>query len=225
MISFKGKHFLKPIIMMAVRWYLAYALSYRDIEELLLERGLSIDHATVNRWVIEYAPQLSTSFKSKKKLVNSRWRMDETYVKVKGKWMYQYRAVDKDGDTIDCYFSNNRSKKAALKFFRNAILSCGKPVIVNIDQSGSNTSALNSINKGLDKSEQIKIRQNKYLNNIIEQDHRFIKKITRATLGFKAEHSASATLQGIELHHMLRKGQHVDSNQQSIFEQFYNLAA
>lgn len=123
--------------------------------------------------------------------------MDETYVKVNGKWMYQYRAIGKDGTTIDCYFSNNRSKKAALKFFRNSMLSCGKPTTVNIDKSGSNTSALNAINKSLDKSEKIVIRQNKYLNNIIEQDHRFIKRITRATLGFKAEHSASPTLQGI----------------------------
>ncbi len=139
--------------------------------------------------------------------------------------MYQYRAVGKDGATIDCYFSNNRSKKSALKFFRNSMLSCGKPTIVNIDKSGSNTSALNSINKGLDKSEQIMIRQNKYLNNIVEQDHRFIKKITRATLGFKAEHSAAATLQGVELHHMLRKDQHVNANRQTIFEQFYSLAA
>ncbi len=197
MISFKGKHFLKPIILMVIRWYVAYALSYRDIEEILKERGLLIDHATINRWVIEYAPQLAANFKKKKKAVKYSWRMDESYVKVKGKWMYQYRAVGKDGNTIDCYFSNNRSKKAALK----------------------------EINKGLDKSQKIRIRQNKYLNNIVEQDHRFIKKITRATLGFKAEYSASATLQGIELHHMLRKVQHVDSNRLSIFEQFYSLAA
>lgn len=210
---------------MAVRWYLAYALSYRDIEELLQERWLRIDHATVNRWVIEYSPQLASAFKAKKKPVKSSWRMDETYVKVKGEWMYQYRAVDKAGDTIDCYFAKNRDKKAALAFFRKSIASCGKPTVVSIDKSGSNISALNEVNKSLPESEQIEIRQNKYLNNIIEQDHRFIKKITRPMLGFKAVHSARATLDGIELHHMLRKGQHVNSKNLSILEQFYALAA
>ena len=216
---------MKSIVLMAVRWYLAYALSYRDIEELLLERGLRIDHATINRWVIEYAPQLAANFQAKKKPVKKSWRMDETYIKVKGQWMYQYRAVDKSGDTIDCYFAKNRDKKAALKFFKKSIGSAGKPTVVNIDKSGSNTAALVEVNKSLPESEQIELRQNKYLNNIVEQDHRFIKKITRATLGFKAMHSARATLAGIELHHMLRKGQHVNSANQSIFEQFYALAA
>ena len=98
MISFKGKQFMKSIILMAVRWYVAYALSYRDIEELLLERGLKIDHSTINRWVIEYSPKLKSSFENKKRPVGSSWRMDETYLKVKGKWMYQYRAVDKEGN-------------------------------------------------------------------------------------------------------------------------------
>ena len=104
MIIFKGKQFLKDTILIAVRWYLAYSLSYRDIEELLLERGLKIDHSTINRWVLEYSSQLSNAFKFKKKITNSKWYMDETYIKVKGVWMYQYRAVDKLGNTIDCYF-------------------------------------------------------------------------------------------------------------------------
>lgn len=224
MISFKGKHFLKPIILMAVRWYVAYALSYRDIEELLLERGLKIDHSTVNRWVIEYAPQLAESFKTKKKSVGCSWRADETYVKVKGVWMYQYRAVDKEGNTVDCYFSENRDKTAATKFFIKSMCSSGKPVKVNIDKSGANTAALTEINKYIPKPEKIEIRQNKYLNNMVEQDHRFIKKITKTTLGFKAIHSASAKLSGIELHHMLRKEQHSNSTNQSIFEQFFSLA-
>lgn len=210
---------------MAVRWYIAYALSYRDIEELLLERGLKVDHATVNRWVIQHSPLLLESFKKKKKPVNSSWRADETYVKVKGVWMYQYRAVDKQGNTIDCYFSEKRDKKAATKFFMRSMKSSGKPLKINIDQSGSNTYALEDINSYLPKSEKIEIRQNKYLNNVVEQDHRFIKKITRPTLGFKARHSASATLEGIELHHMLRKGQHVDAANKNIFEQFYALVA
>ena len=225
MISFKGKQFMKSIILMAVRWYVAYALSYRDIEELLLERGLKIDHSTINRWVIEYSPKLKSSFKNKKRPVGGSWRMDETYVKVKGKWMYQYRAVDKEGNTIDSCFSKKRSKIEATKFFIKAMNSCGKPIKINIDKSGANTAALNEINYYFLKPEEIEIRQNKYLNNLIEQDHRFIKKITRPTLGFKAFHSASATLDGVELHHMLRKGQHVNAANQTVFEQFYALAA
>ena len=216
---------MKSIILMAVRWYVAYALSYRDIEELLLERGLKIDHSTINRWVIEYSPKLKSSFKNKKRPVGGSWRMDETYVKVKGKWMYQYRAVDKEGNTIDSCFSKNRSKIGATKFFIKAMSSCGKPIKINIDKSGANTAALNEINHYLVKSEKIEIRQNKYLNNVVEQDHRFIKKITRPTLGFKAFNSASATLDGIELHHMLRKGQHVNAATKTVFEQFYALAA
>jgi len=225
MISFKGKRYIKSIILMVVRWYLAYALSYRDIEELLLERGLKIDHSTINRWVIEYSPQLMKQFKTKKKLVGSSWRMDETYVKVKGTWMYQYRAVDKEGQTIDCYFSEFRDKKAATKFFVKAIGSSGKPEKINIDKSGSNTYALEDINSFLPESEKNKIRQNKYLNNIVEQDHRFIKKIIRPMLGFKSKHSAAATLDGIELHHMLRKNQAINADNESIIDQFLNLAA
>ena len=191
----------------------------------MLERGLKIDHATINRWVIEYSPKLKASFKTKKKPVIGSWRMDESYVKVKGTWMYQYRAVDKEGSTVDSYFAKNLSKKQAIIFFMKAMSSCGKPIKINIDKSGANTAALNEINHYLVKSEKIEIRQNKYLNNVVEQDHRFIKKITRPTLGFKAFRCASATLDGIELHHMLRKGQYVNSANQTVFEQFYALAA
>ena len=210
---------------MVVRWYLAYALSYRDIEELLLERNLQIDHSTINRWVVEYSPQLSENFKKRRKNLNSSWRMDETYIKVKGKWMYQYRAVDKEGQTIDSYFSEHRDKKAATKFFVKSMCSAGKPQKINIDKSGSNTSALKEINKYLPDSEKIEIRQNKYLNNLVEQDHRFIKKITKLMLGFKSFNSAAATLSGIELHHMLSKKQNLNAANQSIFEQFMELAA
>lgn len=200
-------------------------MSYRDIEELLLERNLKIDHSTINRWVIEYSPQLAESFKKKRKTLGMSWRMDETYIKVKVKWMYQYRAVDKSGQTIDSYFSEHRDQASATKFFMTAMNSSGKPQKVNIDKSGSNIAALKEINKYLPESEKIEIRQNKYLNNIVEQDHRFIKKITKRMCGFKAFHSAGATLAGIELHHMLRKRQHINAARNSIFKQFVELAA
>jgi len=225
---------------MSVRWYIAYPLSYRNIEEMLAERGVSTDHATLNRWVIEYAPQLEEQFrKTFKKHVGTSWRMDETYIKVDGEWTYYYRAVDKEGSTIDFMLSKNRDKKAATAFFIKAIGSSGIPEKVTIDKSGANTAGLNVINLQLaivanillvlffEKEAwklQIEVRQIKYLNNIVEQDHRGIKRITKPMMGFKAFYSAEATLSGIELHHMLRKNQHVNSDKLNIFEQYYALA-
>ena len=233
MISFKSKHYKKDIILMLVRWYLAYSLSYRDVEELALERGLNVDHSTIHRWVIEYAPQLEQSFRKRhKKQVGVSWRMDETYIKVKGEWKYLYRAVDKEGNTVDFMLSEKRDEPAARKFFIKAIGSNGIPEKVTMDKSGSNKAGLNSVNLQLallfmlgGMPIQIMTRQIKYLNNIVEQDHRFLKKITKPMKGFKAFDCAKATLTGIELHHMLRKGQHMQSANQSVFEQFYNLAA
>lgn len=226
MISFKGRHFEKTLILMAIRWYLAYSLSYRDIEELMLERGVSVDHSTINRWVVKYSPKLESQFcNHHKKKVGRSWRMDETYILIKGVWHYLYRAVDKSGDTIDFMLTKNRNKTAAKRFFSKAIGYAGKPDKVTIDKSGSNDSALKSINKNLNKKNKIEIRQIKYLNNIVEQDHRFIKKITKPMMGFKSFHAANATLSGIELHHMLRKGQYTNSINMTIFEQFNSLAA
>jgi putative transposase len=230
-ISFKWRHFKKEIILLTVRWYLAYALSYRNIEEMIAERQLSVDHSTVNRWVLHYALLLEAEFRQKyKRHVVSSWRMDETYIKVKGKWHYLYRAVDKNGETIDFMLSQNRDKESAIKFFRKAIVSEGFPEKVTIDKSGANFAALNEINSlimlWLSMSVMaIQIRQIKYLNNIVEQDHRSIKRIVKPMLGFKSFHSASATLAGIELCHMLKKGQHIDSGKSTAFESFYALAA
>lgn len=211
---------------MAVRWYVAYALSYRDIEEMMAERGIKVDHATVNRWVVKYAPLLEARFTKKhKKAIHSSWRMDETYIKVKGVWHYQSRAVDKYGETIDFVFSKIRDKNAAYYFFNKAIGYNRKPEKVTIDKSGSNNAALEQINKLLPENDRIEIRQIKYLNNIVEQDHRFIKKITKPMKGFKAFASANATLIGIELHHILRKQQHCNAQNMGAFEQCYALAA
>jgi len=217
---------------MAVRWYLAYSLSYRNIEELMAERGVTLDHSTVNRWVVKYSPKLEAEFTKKyKRKTNSSWRMDETYIKIipsraqAGKWYYLYRAVDKTGATIDFMLSKNRDEKAAKRFFNKAIGYSGKPQKITIDKSGSNNAALKSINKNLKNSDQIEIRQIKYLNNIVEQDHRFIKAVIKPMKGFKSFHSANATLIGIELHHMLHKCQHKDHVNMPIFKQFYALAA
>ncbi|GAG41518.1 unnamed protein product, partial [marine sediment metagenome] len=147
MISFKWRKFSKDIILMSVRWYLAYSLSYRDIEELMAERGVKVDHSTINRWVIQYAPELENEFRQKyKTTVNTSWLMDETYIKVQGEWHYLYRAVDKFGNTIDFKLEKNRDKQAAKCFFAKAIKQHGLPEKVTIDKSGSNISALNAIN-------------------------------------------------------------------------------
>ena len=230
MISFKGRHFTKPIILLVVRWYVAYALSYRDIEEMMKERGISVDHATINRWVIKYAALLEKEFRNKyKRQTGMSWRMDETYVKNKGKWGFLYRAVDKDGNTIDFMFSAKRDQKAALRFFKKAIGSNGLPQTVTIDKSGANNAALEQLNKLFLMSSLcflfITIRQIKYLNNIVEQDHRHIRRIIKPMLGFKSFASAKATIAGIELHHMLRKGQMVVATNVPVWKQFYALAA
>jgi putative transposase len=186
MINFKWKHFKKDIILMLVRWCLAYSLSYRDIEELALERGLEVDHSTVQRWVVEYSPQLEDAFrKGHKRQVGSSWRMDETYIKVKKQWVWVslYRAVDKEGNTIDFMLSEKRDEPAAYAFFAKAIGSNGTPEKVTMDKSGANKAGIDSINLQLallfmfgGLFLQLTVRQVKYLNNIVEQDHRFIKK-------------------------------------------------
>ena len=149
MLFFKGRHFPKAIILMAVRWYVAYALSYRDIEELLNERGVKIDHATVQRWVVEYSPELMEQARKVMKSSADSWRMDETYMKVKGEWTYLYRAVDKFGNTIDFMLSKKRDKPAAMCFFARAIGHAGVPEKIAIDKSGANLAGINAINDQL----------------------------------------------------------------------------
>ena len=135
-LSFKGRQFNKVMILQSVRWYLTYALSYRNIEEMMEERGFSVDHSTINRWVVHYSPKLAQAFRQQKKRPGVRWRMDETYLKVKGQWKYYYRAVDKQGNTIDFLLTAKRDKKAALRFLKKAIGNNGKTGLINIDKSG-----------------------------------------------------------------------------------------
>ena len=210
MVDFKGAHYPKDVILYAVFFYVRYAVSYRDLEEIMAERGVSVDHATLNRWVVRYSPPLAREANLRKRSVAGSWKMDETYIQVKGRWTYLYRAIDKFGDTVDFLLSEKRDEAAATAFFRQAIDGNGLPTKVVIDKSGSNNAGLENINMVLVLAGiffWIEILQVKYLNNIIEQDHRFIKKITRPMLGFKAFHSASATIAGIETAHMIRKGQ------------------
>lgn len=189
-----------------------FSLSYRDLEEMADIRGASIDHATIQRWIIRFVPLIDKQVRARKKPVGSSWRMDETYIKVNGRWVYLYRAVDSLGNTIEFLLRNHRDAVAAKAFFRRAFRNSGLPAKVSIDKSGSNKAALIAANKGLPKNKQIEIRQNKYLNNLIEQDHRFIKKRTKPMLGFKSFRSAKITIAGIENIRMIQKGQITASN-------------
>src|SRR5690606_29467386 len=226
MISFKGGHYPKDVILYAVFFYVRYAVSYRDLEEIMEERGVNVDHATLNRWVIKYSASLALEAKKRKRPVATSWRLDETYIKIKGQWVYLYRAVDKFGDTIDFMLSEHRDEAAATAFIKKAINANGFPDKVVIDKSGANYAGLENINLLLMLAGLIcfiEILQVKYLNNIVEQDHRFIKKITKPMMGFKAFHSAKATLDGIETAHMIRKGQLTDKNIPA-YQQFMALA-
>ena len=225
-ISFKGAHFPPEVILMGVRWYVAYPLSTRHVEELMAERGVDVDHSTINRWTIKYSPLLEEAFHRRKRPVWVSWRMDETYVKVKGQWRYLYRAVDKHGQTIDFLLTEHRDTEAALRFLKKAIRRNGVPETITIDGSDANEAAIKRYNA--EHGTAIAIRQGKYLNNIVEQDHRGIKRITRPMLGFKAFDAAQATLVGIELMHMIKKRQLVieEGNKGlTAAELFYSLAA
>ena len=223
MIEFKGSHFEQEVVLWGVRWYVAYPMSYRQLEEMMEERGVEVDHSTLNRWVIKYAPLLEQQFRAHKRPVGSSWRLDETNVKVKGSWKYLYRAVDKAGATVDFLLTAKRDRKAALRFLRKAIGQNGVPEKITIDKSGANTAAIESYNA--EHEADIEIRQNKYLNNLVEQDHRAVKRVTRPTLGFKSFRSAAATLAGVEVMHMIRKGQMRARGKLRPAQQFYALAA
>jgi putative transposase len=231
---FKGRHFDRSVILLCVRWYLAYNLSLRNLEEMMAERGISVDHATVHRWTVHYAPLLLEQFNRRKRPVTGKWHVDETYIKVRGQWRYLYRAVDSNGDTVEFWFSERRNLTAAKRFLRKALKRHGRPERIVIDGSQTNREAIVSCDTADRLQDQlgrklmpIRIRQSAYLNNRIEQDHRAIKRRIRPMLGFKSTASARVILSGIEMVHMMRKGQakYACSTQPSLAEQFHLLAA
>ena len=224
--SFKGAQFPPDIILMGVRWYLAYPLSYRHIEELMAERGVLLDHVTIQRWVVTYSPLLEEAFHRRKRPVWVSWRMDEPYIKVTGEWYYLYRAVDKHGQTIDFLLTQQRDERAAKRFLTKAIRRHGVPEKITLDGSAANKAAIESYNA--EHGTTIALRQVKYLNNIVEQDHRAVKRVTRPMLGFKSFHAARRTLVGMELMHMLKKKQmRVGAEDEGLTaaQLFYSLAA
>jgi transposase-like protein len=201
MISFKGAHFQKAIILTCVRWYVAYPLSDRHLEEMMQERGVAVDHSTINRWVLKYSPQLEAVFHGRQRPVWMSWRLDETYIRVRGHWRYLYRAVDKAGHTIDFLLTEQRDERAAMRFLAKAIRRHGAPETITMDGSEANAAAIRGYNAAHGTA--ISLRQMKYLHNVVERDHRAVKRISRPMLGFKSSDAAQYTLTGIELMHML----------------------
>ena len=219
---FRGHCSPKSVILQAEYFKLRFSHSYRDVEELMSKQGIKVDHATIQRWVFKFTPSIDRSFRKRMRTIGLSWRMDETYIKVKGEWKYLYRAVDKAGKTVDFLLTNRRNQRAAHLFLIKAITQHATPTTINIDKSGANKQAIKVYNKR--NLKKIKCRQCKYLNNTVEQDHRFVKKRTQPMLGFKSFESAQRTLTGIEVIRMLKKDQ-LKSPKSSTIKSFFSLVA
>lgn len=207
--SFKWRHFEPTIILLCVRWYCRFQLSYRDIEEMMRERGLNVDHSTVFRWVQRYAPEINKRVRPHLKMSGTPYRVDETYIKVGKTCKYLYRAVDKEGQTIEFMLSAKRDVSAAKRFFKKLMRAEHRrlPFSISVDKNAAYPEAFGTSQREKIVPKDCKLRRVKYLNNVIEQDHRFVKKKVRASQCFKSFHTAERTLEGIEAVNMMRKGQ------------------
>src|SRR5690349_10543248 len=206
---FRGRHFEDHVIVLCVRWYLRYCLTLRDLEELMMERGLSVDHSTIGRWVVRYAPELYKRIRREIRPPNRSWRVDETYVRVAGVWTYLYRAVDSTGETIDFMLSPKRDVIAAKHFLQLALWRVGQiqPRVINVDGHASYPSAITELKASGKLGRHCRCRPVAYLNNVLEQDHRFVKKRIAASLWFRSVEGALRTIAGYEAMNMIRKGQ------------------
>lgn len=206
---FKWRHFEPTIILLCVRWYCRYQLSYRDLEEMMKERGLRVDHTTVFRWVQHYAPEINKRIRPHLKMSGTSYRVDETYIKVGKMCKYLYRAVDKEGQTIEFMLSAKRDVTAAKRFFKKMMRADHRrlPFTISVDKNAAYPEAFITSQDEKILPSDCKLRRVKYLNNIIEQDHRFIKKKVRASQCFKKFQTAERTLEGIEAVNMMRKDQ------------------
>ena len=205
---FKGRHFDREVIVLCVRWYLRFKLSYRDLVEMIAERGLSLAHTTIMRWVRHYAPEFERRWNRFARPAGSSWRVDETYIKVRGKWMYLYRAVDSAGRTVDFRLSAKRDVGAAKAFFRKAIKSQeAAPRTITLDGYAASHRAVREMKIDGQMPAGTKVRSSKYLNNLIEQDHRGVKLRIGPMLGFKWFRTAAIVIAGIELLRRIHKGQ------------------
>jgi transposase-like protein len=204
---FNGRHFNHEIITLCVRWYVTYKLSYRDLVEMMAERNVDVVHTTIMRWVQWYVPEFEKRWQRFARSVGNSWRIDETYIKLKGKWVYLYRGVDKEGQTLDFFLSEQRDIAAAKRFLQQAIKKRGVPEKITLDgYAASHVAVAELQEEGLLPACLI-VRTSKYLNNVIEQDHRRVKQRVRPMLGFNCFAHATITITGIELIHQIKKNQ------------------
>ena len=206
---FKWRHYQSEIILQCVRWYLSYPLSYRQVMEMVNERGLDIHHTSVFRWVQEYSPEIDKRFRSHLRPTNDSWRVDETYILVKGKQKYLYRAVDSQGNTLDFLLTAKRDALAAKRFLRKTLkaVHTSTPRVITVDKNPAYPKAIKELKAAKKLPEIVKLRQIKYLNNIVEQDHRGIKRLVKPGMGFGSFNTARRTIRGYEIMNMMRKGQ------------------
>jgi transposase-like protein len=205
---YRRRRFQPEIIELCVRWYLTYRLSYRDLVEMVAERGVTVSHSTILRWVQRYVPEFEARWARYARPVHRSWRMDETAVSVRGGNHYLYRAVDKHGKTVDSLLCTDRSESAAWSFFSKALKThqARRPHKVNLDGNAATHRAVRTLRKE-NPGWSVVIRSRRYLNNIVEQDHRAIKRRCAPMLSLKSFRTAAITLAGIELAHRIRKRQ------------------
>lgn len=206
---FKWRHYQPEVILLGVRWYLSYPLSYRQVADMVNERGLDIHHTTVFRWVQEYSPEIDQRFRSHLRPTDDSWRVDETYILVKGKQKYLYRAVDSAGNTLDFLLTAKRDALAAKRFFRKTLkaIHTSTPRVITVDKNPAYPKAIKELIAAKKLPQSVKLRQSKYLNNIVEQDHRAIKRLVKPGMGFGSFNTARRTIRGYETMNMMRKGQ------------------
>jgi transposase, IS6 family len=206
---FRGRHFRDEVIVLCLRWYLRYPLSYRDLEEMMIERALKVDHSTIARWVVRYAPVLNERIRSEMRQLNRSWRCDETYIRVAGQWTYLYRAVDSTGQTIDFLLSPKRDLIAAKAFLQMAIVQAGRlrPRVINVDGRPAYPAAVEQLKASGELPRRCRCRCSPYINNMVEQDHRFVKKRVVASQWFRSAEGALNTIAGYEALNIIRKGQ------------------
>ncbi len=204
---FKGRHFDREIIVLCVRWYLSFKLSARDLVHMMNERGIGLAHTTILRWVQRYVPEYEKRWDRYARPVGGSWRCDETYIRVKGRWTYLYRAVDKQGRTVDFLLSEHRDVAAAKRFFRKGIRRKGTPRVITLDAYAASHRAVRELKSEGHLPRRVRLRSCKYLNNIVEQDHRRVKQRVRAMLGFQRFDTATITIGGIELAEKIKKSQ------------------
>ncbi|KZU81080.1 Mobile element protein [Lactiplantibacillus plantarum] len=201
---FKGRHFQKDIILAAVGYYFRFSLSYRDVVEILRDRGITVHHTTVMRWVHHYGPLFKVLWRKQQCSHSQNWRVDETYIKINGQWCYFYRAIDIHGLTLDFELRKHRDYQSAYHFLRHLLTTYGRPNCLVTDQYGGTLKSIKQVIKdGLLKLENHQC--SKYRNNLIEQDHRLIKHVLVKSSGFQSLRTALKKLSGIEVMYQLHK--------------------